>query len=454
MRWHRRNLAVLLAAALLFSAGLARPMSAAAEQTAEPAFTADVTEPPESNAEEDATEELTDEQKAQDEAALSALQDDGTLSAQQKLDALFKRYKTLGACVCVIENGAVTHTYCYGQLEPKGAALTADTMFRVGSISKMVTAMGVMRLVEDGYADLDEDLSDLIGVTIRNPYYPDEVLTLRQLMTHTAGLRDSGYYTLAIKGNGTALDELLGTDLRRYLFYQNGLPGTTHEYSNFGGGLLGVIIENLTGQTVDEYMRQTIFSPLGITAGYQGELLPADAIVSDTYAMPSGRKTSSVREDGWGKTTPEPMLDYVITAGKLTISAPDLAKLVIALCDGGVYGDTRILKESTAVLMRTPQNGIGSVSGNSGWGLDVIPLKDVMIEGRTMYGHGGKANGMLCTAYFDPTDRTGVVMLTNGCNNRPESNDVGMLSLLTVRLCYSEWIDGTHVTENPWLVEK
>ncbi|MDD3213239.1 MAG: serine hydrolase [Eubacteriales bacterium] len=450
MKGYWRCAAVLLAVIVLLSPGV----TAAAEQTADPAFTVVVTEPPLTGTEEDANEEVTDAQKAQEEAALSTLQDDGTLSAQQKLDALFKRFKTLGACVCVIENGAITHTYCYGIIKPKGDAITPETMFRVGSISKMVTAMGIMRLVEDGYAELDEDLSELIGETIRNPYYPDAVLTLRQLMTHTAGLRDSGYYRLAVQGKGTPLNELLGKDSRSYLFYQNGQPGTTHEYSNFGGGLLGVIIENLTGQTVDEYMNQTIFEPLGITAGYQGELLPADATVSDTYAMPSKRKTSSVREDGWAKTVPEPMLDYVITAGKLTISAPDLAKLLIVLCDGGVYGDTRLLKESTVTLMRTPQNGIGSVTGNSDWGLNMIPLQDVMVEGRTMYGHGGKANGMLCTAYFDPTDRTGVVMLTNGCNNRPVSNDVGLLSLLTVRLCYSEWIDDRHVTEDPWLVTK
>ena len=384
---------------------------------------------------------------AKAEAGQTALE----AETQEKLDVIFTKYQTLGACVCVIENGRVAHTFCYGTLSPDGPAVTADTLFRVGSISKMVTAMGVMRLAETGAVTLDGDLSTLLGVTVRNPVYPNTPITLRQLMSHTAGLRDDTFYTRALEGDVKPLDELFTTeDAKDVFFYRR--PGGKMTYSNFGGGLLGVLIETVTGRAVDDYMEDTFFAPLDITAAYRSSLLPEDVTVSDIYEMPSGTLSDSVREDAGETASPDPMLDYTLTAGKLTISAPDLAKLLIVLCDNGVYGDTCVLSETSAAAMRTPQNNIGTVTCESGWGLNMSILTDTLVEGRTLYGHGGKASGMLCAAYFDESDRTGVVMLTNGCNNLPETNGIGTLSLLTIRLCYSELIDGRHVTQNPWLV--
>jgi CubicO group peptidase (beta-lactamase class C family) len=192
---------------------------------------------------------------------------------------------------------------------------------------------------------------------------------------------------------------------------------------------------------------------LGITAGFQVSLLPESLPLADMYAMPGKRLTKALREDPTHVLTPNPEKDYYFTAGKLIISAPDLAKLLIVLCDGGVYRDTRILKESTVVEICTPQNNRGSVRCDSGRGLYLNMIVNDQVEGRTMLGHGGKANGMLCAAYFDPTDRTGVVMLTNGCNNRKVYNDVGMLGRAVMRICYGELLDPTHVPEDPFLVD-
>ena len=160
-----------------------------------------------------------------------------------------------------------------------------------------------------------------------------------------------------------------------------------------------------------------------------------------------------MRGDAAAYDTADPLTHYTLTAGKLAISAPDLSRLLIALCDGGVYGNTRVLRESSVAAMRTPQNNVGSVTCESGWGLDMNIITDTLVEGRTLYGHGGKANGMLCAAYFDPTDRTGVVMLTNGCDNQKAYNGIGMLSLMTIRLCYTELLESNHTTQDPWLVE-
>ena len=369
-----------------------------------------------------------------------------------KLNAVFTRYATLGAVVCVVENGSVSETFCYGLLSPDGTPMTENVLFRVGSISKMVAAMGVMQLVEQGRVTLEDDLADILQLPVRNPSYPDTPITLRQLMSHTAGFRDSGSYTRALRGEPRPLSELLTPPLQRYTFLGSIEPGVKSAYSNLGGGLLGSVIEQVTEQTVDAYLYANLFAPLGITAAYQSALLAQTAVVSNMYTMPGRRLSASVVDGTAAYFEADAQHHYTLTAGKLTISAPDLAKLMIALMDGGVYGDVRVLTEESALSMRQVQNGIGSVTGNSGFGLNMTVLEG-LVAGRTLYGHGGKANGMLCAAYFDPTDRTGIVMLTNGCNNIPMEENVGKLSLAVMRLVYTQWLEALHELRDPWLVE-
>lgn len=369
-----------------------------------------------------------------------------------KLNEAFEAFQTMGAAVCIIQNGAVTDMFTYGALGRKGEPVTANTLFRVGSISKMVTAMGVMQLTEAGKISLDGDLSAALGFSVRNPAYPETSITLRQLLTHTAGLRDSNAYRNALNGKVTPLDELFSAKRAGYQFLSNFEAGTKTEYSNFGGGLLGSVLEAVTGQTVDAYMQERVFAPLRITAAYQSALLPADAAVSDMYRMPSGRVAASVRDGQPANRTADALTDYTLTAGKLTLSAPDLAKLVIVLCEGGRYGDTRILSEDTVAQMLTLQNGIGSVQCDSGRGLGLNLVSDEGLNGRVLYGHGGKANGMLCAAYFDPTDGSGFVMLTNGCNNRAAESNVGKLTLTVMRLVYGELIEPRRLASKVWLV--
>ena len=372
--------------------------------------------------------------------------------AAAKLDEMFKRYDTLGACVAVIQNGSIAYVHCYGQAKPGGPDIAADTVFQVGSISKMVANIGLMQLLDKCDIALDSELGDVLGYPVRHPDYPNTPVTLRQLMTHTASLRDSGDYQAALYGSPRPLSQLLG-QRARFTFYRNQEPGFERAYSNFGGGLIGSLIEALSGQTLDGYMQENVFAPLAITAAYQPSRIPEDTPMADMYVMPQRRLAKALGEDPTAITQPDAETHYFLTAGKLVISAPDLAKLLIALCDGGVYQNARILKESAVREMTTPQNYRGSVACESGHGLFMNIITNDQVEGRTMYGHGGKANGMLCAAYFDPSDRTGVVMLTNGCNNRSVYNGVGMLGRQIMNLCYELLITPTHTAEDPFLVE-
>lgn len=363
---------------------------------------------------------------------------------EERLARTFEEYGTLGASVAVFQNGRVTYTYAYGQIRPDGPEVTADTAFQVGSISKMVACIGLLQLMDDKGVSLDDELGDVLGYEVRNPYYPEVPVTLRQLMTHTASLRDASDYDDALEGEGLPLETLL-VERARAVFSRSE-PGHERVYSNFGGGLIGPLIEALSGMALDDYMARNVFEPLGVTAAYQASRLAGKAPLADIYFMPEARLAKRPGDDA------PALRDYCFTAGKLTISAQDLCKILIALCDGGVCGDARILKESQVAEMTARQDHIGSVFCDSGNGLFLNVITDAEVPGRTLLGHGGKAYGMLCAAYFDPTDRTGVVMLTNGCDNRSDRNGIGVLGREILTLCYQEIIDPLHQVEDPFEV--
>ena len=372
---------------------------------------------------------------------------------EHQLSSIFTIYETMGGSVAVFQNGQVTYTYTFGRRYLGGGDVTPDSLFQCGSISKLVSNIGLMQLLERQNIPLDADAGELLGIPLRHPEYPNLPITLRQLMTHTAALDDSYTYHDGLDGEGRSLREMFSGERAKGCFLPGVKPGTKSVYSNLGGGLIGCLIEQLSGQTLDAYMKENVFDPLGITAAYQPGLLPADAPFCDLYQMPKMWVTKSLRQERDFYTQPDPLNHYYLTAGKLVISAQDLCKLLIVLCDGGVYGDARILSESSALEMRTLQNDRWSVSCESGRGLFMNIYTDIQVEGRTLYGHGGKAHGMLCAAYFDPTDRTGVVMLTNGCKNEASRRGVGLLGRRVLTAVYEYWLDAEHVAESAFSVE-
>lgn len=379
-----------------------------------------------------------------------ALAEEATV--EEELDRYLRMYDTLGASIAVIQNGEVTFLHTYGKTKLGGEDITSDTLFQAGSISKMVANIGLMQLVTQQHIPLDTPLSDLLGMEIAHPQYPQTPVTLRQLMTHTASLRDGKFYQEAVGKKGEPLSSIFSKK-DEYAFHANMKPGTKRHYSNFGGGLIGSLVEKLSGQPLDDYMRENVFEPLGITAAYQAALIPQERTLADIYHMPEKVLGKRLRDDTGLIAEPDFDTHYFLTAGKLIISAPDLCKILIALCDGGIYENSRILSESAVKEMTTRQNGIGSVACDSGHGLFMNIITDDQVQGRTMYGHGGRAYGMLCAAYFDPTDRTGVVMLTNGCRDDSIHNGVGMLGRVVMRICYNRIVNPTHETEDPFAVE-
>src|SRR5690606_5961031 len=144
-----------------------------------------------------------------------------------------------------------------------GRAVTAEDPVRVASISKLVVAIGVLRLVEEGPLDLNADVSEALGWTLRHPQWPDVPVTLRMLLAHHASLTDAaGYWQVPLGGELRALlDDPRAWDAEH-------APGSFFRYANLGFPLIASAMERATGERFDLLMQRLVLQPLDITGCY------------------------------------------------------------------------------------------------------------------------------------------------------------------------------------------
>ena len=347
--------------------------------------------------------------------------------------------------VLAIRNGDVGYAAGFGRRtigrdgvpdKPAGP----DTPFRIASVSKLVTTLGLMRLVEDGKVALDADVSDALGFTLRNPHFATQPITLRHLLTHTSSLRDEGGYSW---GAGIALkDVLVPGDARTYA--TNAGPGAYFTYCNLGWGVIGTVMERVTGERFDRLMRRLVLDPLGLQADYHPAGLPPAALANlatlyrkrtvDTEIWdPAGPWIAQA--DDFSKTPPSVVDGYVIgtnatpfsPTGGLRIGARDLGVIMRMLMDGG----RGLLRPATLALMFGRQWTYDGRNGDTAdglfhaWGLGNEQFPDApgtrLVEsgGFPAVGHLGDAYGLLSVFALDLKRRNGMVVLIGGTSTDP-----------------------------------
>lgn len=326
-------------------------------------------------------------------------------------------------------------------------AVTLDDPVRIASISKMVTAIGVMRLVEQGKLDLDTDVSTWLGWRLRNPAFPDVPITLRLLMSHRSSLTDAaGYWQTPLGGQlRDIVDDPKAWDREH-------APGTYFRYTNLNFPLVAQIMERVTGERFDRLMQRLVLKPLHIDACFSwatcSESTVARAVVQyDAEGKPDaddihGRKPDCpVRraEDGscdlsrWkagrngGLFGPQ---------GGLRISGQGLARIGRLLLGEGTLDGVRLLKPASVREMVTP---VWTYDGHNGlvyeedadddangffcrYGLAVqtlaTPVKgcrdDPFGDGVARVGHSGSAYGLQAGIWLDRDRGTGVAWFLTG----------------------------------------
>ena len=178
-------------------------------------------------------------------------------------------------------------SYADGVADPaSGRLVTIDDPVRVASISKLVTAIGVMRLVEAGKLDLNGDVSTYLGWPLRNPAFPDRPITLTMLLSHTSSVRDhDDQYAIALGDTVQAtMADPLSWDLKHG-------PGDNYfTYGNMNFPIVASIVEHITGERFDQYMRHNVLEPMKLDACYNWPTC-SDAMVARAVELdgPDGK---------------------------------------------------------------------------------------------------------------------------------------------------------------------
>ena len=165
---------------------------------------------------------------------------DFSAAETRRIEQVLRAHRCVGAALCAFDETGIQHTLTFGVSHLPNTPVTPGTVFRAASVSKFITALGAMKLKEQGRLNLDIDVNEYLPFSLRHPQAPDTPITLRMLLSHTAGIHDGAAYNSGIVKN-VPLSELLKGDS-----FTDHLPGTKWEYSNFGAGIAGAVMEAAT----------------------------------------------------------------------------------------------------------------------------------------------------------------------------------------------------------------
>ncbi|HEV2444092.1 MAG TPA: serine hydrolase domain-containing protein [Steroidobacteraceae bacterium] len=246
-----------------------------------------------------------------------------------------------GATISVVANGQIIFAkgYGYADMRTRKPVLADRTLFRPGSVSKLFSWTAVMQLVEAGKLDLDRDVNDYLDFKIPEKF--GRPITLRNVMTHTAGFEDTNDGILVPSPTDfVPYREYLVKHLPPRLFP----AGKVTAYSNYGAMLAGYIVQRVSGEPYDDYIARHILRPLGMTRSTFDQPLPP-ALAND---LSHGYTTAS-------DPKPVPFEDIESApAGALSTTAVDMAHFMIAQLEGGSYKGASIMSPATTQLMHTP----------------------------------------------------------------------------------------------------
>ena len=297
------------------------------------------------------------------------------------MDAQMKAGPVAGAVVIVVKDGQVFFQkgYGYEDVEKQVPVDPAQTLFRPGSVSKLFTWTSVMQLVEQGKLDLDADVNTYLKDFKIDATYPQPV-TLRNILTHTAGFEDGavGYLFAAKAEDLLPLGEWVAAHppARVRPPTTDFSDGTHASYSNWATALAGHIVEVVSGQSFDDYVAQHIFQPLGMERSTFGEPLPDSLAprMSGGYTFEAGAFKSHGFE----------FIHAAGPAGSLSSTAADMARFMLAHLQDGAVDDGRILKPETAQLMHSRvMSPDPALNGHA------LGFYETYINARRIIGHGG-----------------------------------------------------------------
>lgn len=312
-----------------------------------------------------------------------------------------ERGRIPGAVVVVVKDGQVVLEKGYGfsDVAKRAPVLPETTLFRPGSVSKLFTWTAVMQQVEAGKIDLDKDVNAYLDFKI--PPYQGKPITMRNIMTHTAGFQESVRYLISSDPKAAmALKKQMPLALPDRVF----APGTTPAYSNYATALAGYIVERVSGEPFDNYIEKHIFSPLGMTHSSFRQPLPANLVADMSKGYP----------DVTGKAQP---FEIVIPApaGSLSASGADMGKFMIAHLNDGAG----LLKPETTKMMHDfKAPGVGPLNSMA------LGFYEQWVNGHRAIAHGGDTVWFHSYLWLFPDADIGVYISMNSAGKAGDAGAV------------------------------
>jgi CubicO group peptidase (beta-lactamase class C family) len=313
-----------------------------------------------------------------------------------------------GLSACIIKAGTVQWIGTYGWAEiESGTPMDTATLFQIASVSKTITLTALMQLWENNMFNLDDDINNYLPWEVRNPGYPAEPLTFRQLCTHSSTIQDNWNIMSYYWGEDSPIP--LGDYLYSYLnpagslydpyanFYYNQYPGNYYSYSNIGIALVGFLVEEISGIPFSQFCHDGIFSRLDM---------------SETFWFLSETDTTHMaRPYTWNGTNyiPYPFYCYPdYPDGQLKTNVGQLARFLLSYMENGTFNNEEILEAATIdTILKVQIPDLNAYQGLV-WHRGTIPgIGEV-------WGHDGGDYGFSIEIRYCPEEDIGLVLLTNG----------------------------------------
>ena len=316
-----------------------------------------------------------------------------------------------GASTIIVKNGEIVWVESYGFADIANSLPVEDTtVFLLASVSKLFTGTAVMQLHESEIIDLDADINNYLPWSVDVPNFANDFITARQLMTHTASIKDNwgvmgSYYgypdpTISLSSCMENYFQNAGTNYNASDNFLNTAPGSTYKYSNMGSALNGYLVEASTGIPFDNYCDNNLFDKLCMvnTAWHFSDFNPNQ--VATPHNFQNGNYNAI---DHYG------FADY--PNGQLRSTVMDIGNYMIAFLNGGTLGNNSILSSASVNEMLSSQiPTINSVTGLN-WKKTLLYHSggEMMV-----WGHSGAEQGVSTYLYIDPQNDIGICLLTNG----------------------------------------
>lgn len=335
-------------------------------------------------------------------------------TAQERIDELLigacNERSLAGLAAGIVKNGRVVYAKGFGLTDAqRGVPVTADTTFRIGSISKTLTAVGLMQLYEQGRFKLDDPVNSYLkAYKIAQPPTSSPV-TFRHLLTHTSGVGELRRMSDLLRPTiGLACKPGRLPTLRAY--YSPALkaevaPDVKWAYANHGFATLGQLVEDISGQPFAQYMRDHVFAPLGMD---RTDYLLSERVRA-TLAQGYRMRRRGLRPVPYREIIPGP-------AGSVFSSVNEMVKYVAALLGGGANATGRVLNADTLATMMTPHYQLDPRMAAVG-----LAFMIDRVDGIRIVGHDGGWPGFTSAMRLAPDHGVGAVVFTNTTTLPPDA---------------------------------